>query len=214
MITASSIRQTYDRCSSFYDFFFKPWLEFGRREAIEILQLAPGQTILEIGVGTGLSFEFYPPNVHVIGFDYSRGMLLEAKSKIANDSACSIDLIQMDVQKMAFPDSSFDRIMAAYVLTVVPDVHQALREIIRIARPGARVVLINHLTRREGFLAWLENAFHPLFEKLGLFTLDRDLISILESFKVENLQAQPTSWLGLHHIISFTVPRYSTPRSR
>jgi phosphatidylethanolamine/phosphatidyl-N-methylethanolamine N-methyltransferase len=207
LITSSTIRQTYDRCSSFYDLFFKPWLEFGRRQAIECLQPEPGETVLEIGVGTGLSFEFYPPDVRVIGFDYSHGMLQESKRKVATEAPCPVDLLQMDVQAMAFPDRSFDRIMAAYVLTVVPDIHQAIREILRVARPGARVVLINHLTRRQGFLARLESLLHPVFARLGLFTLDRDLLSILESFGIENLQTAPTSWLGLHHVIAFTVPR-------
>ncbi len=206
MITLSTIRQTYDRCSSFYDLFFKPWLEFGRRQAIENLRPKPGQTVLEIGVGTGLSLEFYPPDVRVVAFDYSHGMLTESKGKVASEAPCPVDLLQMDVQAMAFPDGSFDRIMAAYVLTVVPDIHQAMREILRVARPGARVVLINHLTRRSGLLAWVENLFHPVFARLGLFTLDRDLLSILESYGVEELQTEPTSWLGLHHVIAFTVP--------
>ncbi|NLI76039.1 MAG: methyltransferase domain-containing protein [Candidatus Riflebacteria bacterium] len=206
MITSTVIRQTYDRCSSFYDLFFKPWLEFGRRQAVDALMVQAGDTVLEIGVGTGLSFEFYPPDIRVVGFDYSHGMLQGSKEKAVTAAPCAVDLLQMDVQAMAFPEGSFDRVMAAYVLTVVPDIHRAIAEILRVARPGARVVLLNHLRSTNPLLSWIEDTFHPLFARIGLFTLDRDLLSILESFDLLDLQVEPTSWFGLHHVISFTVP--------
>lgn len=203
--SSEAIQQVYDRCSGFYDFFFQPWLEFGRQRAVELLDLRGTERILEVGVGTGLGFGFYPPHANVVGFDYSRGMLRQAA--VAADSArCPVCLAQMDVQHLAFPDASFDRILAAYVLTVVPDPAQALHEILRVARPGAKVVFINHLRSDQPLLAWLEDTFHPLFSRLGLFNLDRNLLRVMTEVGISSIATEPTSRLGLHHLISFTTP--------
>lgn len=208
MHSASTIQHAYDRYSSFYDLFFKPWLEDGHRIAVEQLDLRPGQTVLEVGVGTGLSLEYYPSDISVVGFDFSHGMLCQSRKR-SEDCSCPVQLLQMDVSKLAFPPRSFDRILAAYVLTVVPDTRRAIQEILRVAKPGARVVMINHLRSHNPALAWIEDRFHPVFSKLGLFTLDRDLLSILESCGIREYTLVPTTFLGLHHVISFTIPEHS-----
>ena len=206
LITAQSIKQTYDRFSSLYDLIFKPFLEFGRQRAIELLKPTSGSRILEIGVGTGLSFEYYPRDVEVFGFDFSYGMLRKAKRKAADSSHCPVKLAQMDAQSMAFPDNSFDYIMAAYVLTVVPDPEKAVREIFRVARPGAKVIIVNYLCNKNKFMSVIEDIFHPVFASIGLFTLKHDLPSLLKHYGAQDIRIEPTSFLNLHHIVSFTVP--------
>ncbi|HOT28039.1 MAG TPA: class I SAM-dependent methyltransferase [Candidatus Ozemobacteraceae bacterium] len=207
MHSASTVQHAYDRYSTLYDLFFKPWLEDGHRIAVEQLDLCPGQTVLEVGVGTGLSLEYYPSQVSVVGFDFSHGMLCQSQKR-AEECSCPTHLLRMDVSKMAFPTRTFDRILAAYVLTVVPDTRSAIGEILRVAKPGAKVVMINHLRSRNPVLSWIEDRFHPVFSKLGLFTLDRDLLSILESCGIRDYTLTPTTFLGLHHVISFTVPEH------
>jgi len=205
VISSETIQETYDRCSSFYDLFFKPWLESGRARALEHLELFDGARILEVGVGTGLGFDSYPANVSVLGFDFSHGMLRQSL-KAREEASCPIDLLQMDAQNMAFPDNTFDRILAAYVLTVVPDPKKALMEILRVAKPGARIAFINHLRSDSPFLAWIEDTFHPVFSQVGLFNLDKNLLKVLDSCAIKDYQIEPTTRLGLHHIISFNAP--------
>lgn len=206
MITAQSIKQTYDRFSSLYDLIFKPFLESGRERAIDLLNPGRESRVLEIGVGTGLGFEYYPPGIELTGFDYSSGMLRQARSKAVSSSRCSVRLLQMDVQNMAFADNSFDYLMAAYVLTVVPDPEKAIKELFRVARPGAKVVLINYLCSNNKLMSIIENIFHPVFASIGLFTLKHDLRGLIEQNGAQNVRIEPTSFLNLHHIISFTVP--------
>jgi len=206
LINSQSIKQTYDRFSSLYDLVFKPYLEFGRQRAIELLNPGKGSCILEIGVGTGLSLEYYPPDVEVLGFDYSFGMLREAKGKAADSSHCPVRLLQMDAQNMAFADHRFDYLMAAYVLTVVPDPAKAVREIFRVARPGAKVVIVNYLCSTNKLMSIIEDIFHPVFASIGLFTLKHDLTGLLKEHGALNIRIEPTSFLNLHHIVSFTVP--------
>ncbi|MBF0410672.1 MAG: methyltransferase domain-containing protein [Candidatus Riflebacteria bacterium] len=202
------VQQAYDRYSSLYDLILKPWLVFGRERAVELLDLEPSDKILEVGVGTGLSFEYYPPGTNLIGLDYSEGMLRQSlEMGKSDDVKCHPELFQMNVEKIGFRNSTFDKVLAAYVMTVVPDTERAMREIIRVCKPGAKVVMINHLRPENSILATLEDALHPLVSSLGLFSLDRDLLSIIESCNIENLTVEPTSFFRLHHIISFTVKK-------
>ena len=181
-------------------------MEFGRKDAIEKLDLYHGDKVLEIGVGTGLSFDYYPEGTKIVGFDYSEGMLNQSKEKAENNSLLDVDLLQMDAQSMSFSDKTFDKILAAYVMTVVPDVEKAVKELIRVAKPGAKVVLINHLRSQNRFLSWFEDVFHPLFSSVGLFSLDEDLFAILTSCGIKEIEITPTSIFRLHYIISFTTP--------
>ncbi len=205
MINSENIKQTYDRFSSLYDLIFKPYLEFGRERAIEILAPAHDSRVLEIGVGTGLNLAFYPGNIEVLAFDYSLGMLKEAKLKSEN-SHCRVNLLQMDAQNLAFADNSFDYLLGAYVLTVVPDPDKAVKEIFRVARPGAKVVLINYVRSANKLMSVIENIFHPIFAGLGLFTLDHDIPGLLHKHGAKNLRMEPTSFLNMHQIISFNIP--------
>jgi phosphatidylethanolamine/phosphatidyl-N-methylethanolamine N-methyltransferase len=201
------IQQTYDKFSSTYDFVLKPFLESGRAKAIEKMNLAHNASVLEVGIGTGLSLDFYPPGIDLTAFDFSLGMLGVSQKKTTEASSCNTSLLQMDVQKMAFADNSFDYILSAYVLTVVEDTEKAVKEIFRVARPNARVVLINHLRSQNRFWAAIETFFHPVFSGIGLFTLDRDLINILETCGAKNIEVEPANFLRMHHIISFTTPQ-------
>lgn len=201
-----NIQQTYDRFSSLYDLIFRPYLSWGRDRAIEVLAPTRGSRVLEIGVGTGLSLEYYPDDVEVVGFDFSYGMLREAKQKAREESHCRVDLMQMDAQSLAFSDGAFDFIMAAYVLTVVPDPDKAVSELFRVARPGAKVVLVNYLRSSNKLIGLIEDILHPVFSRLGLFTLDHDLPGLLKKYGAEKLRIEPTSFLKTHHIISFNVP--------
>lgn len=206
MINSRNIKQTYDRFSSLYDLIFKPYLEFGRARAVEILAPRANALVLEIGVGTGLSLEHYPGNIELLGFDYSYGMLQGARLKADRTSRCRVDLMQMDAQNMAFADHSFDYLIGAYVITVVPDPEKVIKELFRVAKPGARVVLVNYVRGKSKFAEVVEDLLHPVFAGLGLFTLDHDIPGILSRYGARNIKMEPTSFLNLHQIISFKTP--------
>ncbi len=207
MPNSQIIQQTYDRIGSAYDFFFRSLLESGRIKALEALNPPVGAHVLEIGIGTGLTLDFYPKDIKLTAFDFSFGMLKESQKKLQSRSACSCDLLQMDVQNMSFANHSFDYILAAYVITVVEDTARAVRELFRVAKPGARVVLINHLRSDSQIFGLIETIFNPIFSGIGLFTLDRDLLGILKECGAENIEVTPSNFFRLHHIISFTTPR-------
>ncbi|GAB4267804.1 MAG: hypothetical protein Kow0029_02590 [Candidatus Rifleibacteriota bacterium] len=207
MANSQTIQQTYDRFSSCYDLIFSPFLESGRAKAIEELNLPRGAKVLEIGIGTGLSLDYFPKHINLTAFDYSFGMLKQSKAKTSGSNTCATNLLQMDVEQMAFADNTFDFVIAAYVLTVVENTEKAVEELFRVARPDAKVVLINHLRSENKILGMIEDFFHPVFSGLGLFTLDKNLVKILKQYGAENLSIKPASFLRLHHIVSFNIPQ-------
>lgn len=113
----------------------------GRRKKV-------GETVtgrlLDIGFGTGLSLPHYPPSVTVIGIDASHGMLQFAQHDIAGQGK-AVKLVQMDAEHLAFQDQSFDSVAFYLCLCTIPDPEKAVREAVRVARPGAPMVFLEHV---------------------------------------------------------------------
>lgn len=149
------VQKAYSRWSKVYDVVFGPAFSVARRRGIGMLDLAPGNRVLEVGVGTGLSIPQFPTGVEVVGIDISRPMLRRARGRARRREAL---LVLGDAGRLPFPDSCFDAVFAPYVVSAVPDPLAMLREMARVARPGASVVLLNHFASRNPVLNAVEKA--------------------------------------------------------
>ena len=99
-----------------------PVLQPGRKALLEALECRPGERVLEVGVGTGLSLPLYPPFVRVTGIDLSREMLEKARTRVQRRGLSNVEgLHEMDAHAMDFPDASFDKIVAMYVVSIVQE---------------------------------------------------------------------------------------------
>jgi ubiquinone/menaquinone biosynthesis C-methylase UbiE len=156
------ISRRYDRLASFYDLIEAP---------IERSRLAPwrekirdritGNRVLEAGVGTGKNLIYYPSEVRVTAIDFSPRMLKLARKKAAA-LHCDVDLLEMDVQCLAFPASSFDTVLATFVFCSVPDPVRGLRELRRVCRPGGRLLLLEHMRPGNPPLGLLFDLINPM----------------------------------------------------
>ena len=133
----------YGRLTPLYDMVFGPVLQNGRRRAMAHLGPRVGESVLEVGVGTGVGLREYPGSCRVAAIDLSMAMLERARGRIEDRNA-QISFAQMDATKLAFRDASFDAVYAPHVVNVVPDPVAIGREMVRVCRPGGRVVLLNH----------------------------------------------------------------------
>lgn len=174
-----AIERAYRRYAGFYDVCFGAVFQPGRRAIIEMMDCGPGERVLEVGVGTGLSLPLYPRGVGVVGIDISRHMLDQARARLARGGlGGAAKLMVMDAENMAFGDDSFDKVVAMYVASVVPHPERLVDEMRRVCKPGGRIFMVNHFHSRNPVLGGFERLLAPLSKQLGFrpdFSLDRFL---------------------------------------
>src|SRR5205809_5219957 len=127
-----TIAKAYARWAPVYDLVFGAVFERGRMAWIAAAQQACGSSagrILDVGVGTGISLPDYARGNRLVGVDYSEPMLRKAQERVAELELANVEtLAVMDAKHLAFPDNSFDVVVAQYVITAVPEPEAALDE--------------------------------------------------------------------------------------
>jgi ubiquinone/menaquinone biosynthesis C-methylase UbiE len=165
-----------------------------RAEYLSLLEIGSGQRVLDIGCGSGVIARDVArrvqPNGRVVGIDSSPALIAAARElTTATDGATSITFREGDCRALPLADDSFDVVIAATVLTHVPDGHRAILEMARVVRPGGRVgvfdfdgdgLLVAHpdrdMTRRivaafsdhSAVNGWLVRELPGLFKGAGL----------------------------------------------
>jgi phosphatidylethanolamine/phosphatidyl-N-methylethanolamine N-methyltransferase len=146
----TSIPTIYQHLAPFYDWLYGPLLQPGRRRAMARLAPRPGESILEVGVGTGVDLVDYRPDCRVVAVDLSMPMLARARGRLTRHRIRHVEVCRMDAMRLAFPDASFDAVYAPYIVNVVPEPARAAREWLRVCRPGGRLVFLNHFEGLDG----------------------------------------------------------------
>ena len=101
--------------------------------------------VLEVGIGTGANLPYYGPDVELVGMDASGAMLGQVRAKVARDARVRPGLLRADAGALPFPEASFDTVVSTYVMCCVPDLDRALREALRVLRPGGDLLLADHV---------------------------------------------------------------------
>lgn len=160
-----AVRKRFDRISSIYD-VVEGLVErsgYGQWRRMLWTKLE-GSRILEVGVGTGKNFSYYPENVKITAIDLSAGMLARARRK-AEERHVDVYLQQMDVQNLEFEDDAFDSVVGTFVFCSVPDPIRGLMEIRRVCKPGGKVILVEHVLSANRVLAWAMNLMNPVVSR-------------------------------------------------
>lgn len=169
------IKKVYSLYAWIYDSFFGKIFEHGRYVAFNMMNVKPGETVLEVGVGTGLSLPLYPKESHVTGIDISQKMLEKAEGKKEYYGLTNVNLHNMDASSMAFADNAFDKVIASHVITVVPNPLKTLNEIKRVCKKDGEIFILNYTGCNNRIISRFEEFISPLRDKMGLgkhFDLD------------------------------------------
>jgi demethylmenaquinone methyltransferase / 2-methoxy-6-polyprenyl-1,4-benzoquinol methylase len=127
-----------------------------RRATRTALALRPGERVLDVGAGTGVSTEeLARSGAYAVGADLSIGMLQAGRR-----ARPAIPLLAGDALKLPFPDGAFDAVTISFALRNVTDFDGARGELARVTRPGGRLVVceFSHPTNaafRTAYLTYL-----------------------------------------------------------
>jgi ubiquinone/menaquinone biosynthesis C-methylase UbiE len=170
---------TYDRRMGFFE---RVLFGDGREW---VCSRASGE-VLEVAVGTGRNFSFYPQGVQLTGIDLSPAMLEFARKK-ADELGLDAHLREGNAQELPFPDASFDTVVCTLSICSIPDDRRAIAEMKRVLRPGGRLLLLDHI--RASSKVWL--AMQRLLEPLSWrFSCDHLLRRPLEHVLAEGFEVE------------------------
>ncbi len=159
-------KRRYNRIAPLYDFMEGLVDRFLYRKWRALLwSRVEGTRILEVGVGTGKNFPYYPPDGEITAIDFSEKMLKRARDK-ASKQKVKVRLEQMDVQNLEFPDNTFDTVVAVFVFCSVPDQMRGLIEVERVCKSGGKVVLLEHVLSASPIIDWLMNLANPVVVRI------------------------------------------------
>jgi len=123
---------------------FRHWTY--RKRAVEALCLRRGDTVLDLGCGTGLNFSLLQEQIghegKIIGVDLTDAMLAEANRRVLSHSWSNVELVKSDAALYVFP-TSLDGIISAFALTLVPEFDEVVRRGSEALRLGKRFVILD-----------------------------------------------------------------------
>ena len=170
----------------------------GRREKVG--EMVRGR-LLDIGFGSGLSLAHYPDSVEVCGLDYSLPMLQHSRLGAGR----AVELVQADAQRLPFPDACFDSIAFNLCLCTIPDPERAIREALRVARPGAPMVFLEHVRSHLAPIALLQELVNPACVLLQADHFNRRTADVARRAGVE-IERVDRWMLGVFNLIVGRAP--------
>ena len=162
----NSIIKSYKRVSSFYDLTFGQVFRPGQKAIIKKMDCIESDNVLEIGIGTGSSLQYYPKETKVVGIDISPDMLEVAKKRIVKDKIHNKHILLMNGERLSFPDNSFDKVVGMYVVSVTQNPQVLVEEMKRVCKNDGDIYIVNHFSSES------DNTFVKLFEK-GLMPISK-----------------------------------------
>lgn len=186
-------KQRYNRIAPYFDalegflegLFFSQWRKI-------LWSKVQGEHILEVGVGTGKNFPYYPSNTLITALDFSEKMLERAKIKQRRKKV-AVDLQLMDLQSLCYADNSFDTVIATFVFCSVPLPIKGLQELYRVCKPGGQVLLLEHVLSSNPVMARMMRLINPLVSSVFGANINRQTVKNVKACGFSKVLLDPAS---------------------
>jgi phosphatidylethanolamine/phosphatidyl-N-methylethanolamine N-methyltransferase len=198
--SSENVVRTYRFYAPFYDLLFGGVLENGRVRLLEYVNRLNPESILEVGVGTGLLLSRYPKTSNVVGVDISADMLEVARTRLEKSGRLNIKLELSDAEHLNFADNSFDCVTIPYVLSVTPNPDRLVLEARRVCKKGGKVLILNHFSGSK-FWWTLERLVQPIADRIGF----RSTFSYKDQVLKHNWLVEEVSEVNLFGLSKFVV---------
>jgi ubiquinone/menaquinone biosynthesis C-methylase UbiE len=206
-------RARYRAYAPLYDWFVGRFgfMERGRRRALELAAIRPGERVLIVAAGTGLDLPWLPPQAEVTAIDIAPAMLARFTAR-ASALRRQVRAEVMDAARLDFPDASFDCVLLHLAIAVVPDPLATIREVARVLRPGGRVSVFDKFLP-DGAEASAARRAAGALARLIATDLNRQLGPLLDAGGLVLREREPAGLGGLFiaalaekpHFASLTV---------
>ena len=186
-----SKQKTYDRIARLYDILDLPFEHFRYKPVRQMMFDGLSGDLLDAGVGTGRNFPYYPKDCTVTGIDLSPPMLGRARSRKRNLGTV-VELFQMNVLELEFPDASFDSIVSTFLFCVLDNDHQqaALEQLCRVCRPGGTIHILEYAISENPWRRFIMKLWAPWVRFAYGAEFNRNTEQYLEAAGLELLEKQ------------------------
>jgi demethylmenaquinone methyltransferase/2-methoxy-6-polyprenyl-1,4-benzoquinol methylase len=178
-LTKTQLRDLYRKRAANYDFTANLYYLFGfreakyRRRAVSELALHAGDTVVEIGCGTGLNFPYLLESLgetgRLIGVDLTDAMLKKARERIRKKGWQNIELVEADAAEYKFP-AGIQGVLSTFALTLVPEYEKVIDHAAHALADRGRMVVAD-FKKPEWWPLWLVKLFVLITSPFGV-TLD------------------------------------------
>jgi demethylmenaquinone methyltransferase/2-methoxy-6-polyprenyl-1,4-benzoquinol methylase len=209
---AAKVNDLFARIARRYD-FLNDLQSFGRhrswkRRVVKLASVAPGNRALDLCCGTGdLAFALARRGAETTGLDFSPQMLEVAAQRHLKSQIANLKFLQGDAQQLPFPENSFDIVTVGYGLRNLTSWERGLDEMFRVARPGARLIVLDfgkpanalwrglyftHLKMSVPLMGWLfcgdASAYAYILESLKHYPAQLAVAEKMRQLKLENVR--------------------------
>ena len=196
----AATRARYQRISGLFDkmevFAERRFSEWRPR----LWSMTQGPKVLEVGVGTGKNMPYYPEGIQITAVDLTPGMLEKAKIRAA-ELGIDAELQLGDVQRLDFPDNTFDDIVSTFVFCSVPDPALGLTELLRVTKPDGRLLMLEHIRAGNKVAGVMMDVMNPLMVRLSGANINRRTVENVRQSRWQVEQAENIGMKGVFRLI-------------
>lgn len=172
--------------------------ESQRRWRRQLLESARGR-VLELAVGAGANFPYYPKHVQITAVDFSSLMLEKARNAAARNHV-DATFIRADIEELSFPDGSFDTIVSTLSLCSYDEPHMVLGRLKRWCKPGGTMLFMEHGISSKMLVSAIQRTLDPVLYRMIGCHHTRNITELVEQAGI-SIQSVERHWLEMFYMI-------------